>query len=117
MESTAAIDALSALASPARLDIFRRLVRAGPEGLRSGDVAEAIGAPANTTSTHLAILSRAGLTTARRDSRAVYYAADFAGLQALMGFLLEDCCDGRPEICQPVMALAEQACCESGRQA
>ena len=111
MESSSAIDAFAALASPARLAMFRLLVQAGPEGVRSGDIAEAIGAPANTASSHLAVLSRAGLATSRRDSRAIYYAADYGAIRDLLAFLMEDCCGGRAEICAPMVEVALRACC------
>jgi len=117
MESMQAIEAFSALASPARLAIFRLLVQAGPEGVRSGDIAEAIAAPANTTSSHLAVLSRAGLLTSRRDSRAIYYAADYDRTRALLAFLVEDCCGGRAEICAPLAEVVQRACCAEGGRA
>ena len=106
MEDTSAVDALSALAHPGRLAVFRLLVRAGPEGLAAGAVARAMATPANTMSTQLAILARAGLVQARRDSRSMIYAADYSHITALLGFLMEDCCDGRPEICAPLAATA-----------
>lgn len=111
MEATAAIDALGALAQPTRLEAFRRLVRAGPEGLPAGAVARALETPANTLSTHLAILERAGLVTARREGRLVYYAAAFDRVRALIGFLLEDCCAGNAQMCDAVATMARQACC------
>lgn len=111
-----AIEAFSALASPSRLAIYRLLVKAGPDGMRSGDIAEAIAAPANTTSSHLAVLSRAGLASSRRDSRAIYYAADYDQMRDLLAFLVEDCCGGRAEICAPLADVFQRACCvEAGR--
>jgi DNA-binding transcriptional ArsR family regulator len=111
MESLVASGAFAALASPARLRIFRLLVAAGPDGVRSGEVAEAIQAPANTTSNHLAVLTRAGLATPRRDSRSIYYAADYGAIRDLLAFLMEDCCGGRAEICAPMIEVAQRACC------
>jgi len=111
MESNEAIDAFSALAQPTRLDVYRRLVRAGPEGLPAGGVAKALDVPANTMSTHLAILERAGLVASRREGRLVYYTAAFDRVRALIGFILEDCCAGNPHVCSPVAELARQACC------
>ena len=113
MESTAAIEALSALAHPGRLQVFRLLVRAGPDGLAAGEIARTLGAPANTMSTQLAILARAGLIRSHRESRSIIYAADFGEVSALLGFLMEDCCQGRPEICAPILATA--ACCPPSR--
>lgn len=111
MESNAAIGALGALAQATRLDVFRRLVRAGADGLPAGAVARALGVPANTMSTHLAILERAGLVRSRRDGRLVYYAAALDRVRGLIGFILEDCCAGDPHVCTPVAELARQACC------
>jgi DNA-binding transcriptional ArsR family regulator len=109
MEDNSAIDALSALAHPGRLAVFRLLVRAGPEGVAAGEIARIMDTPANTMSTQLAILARAGLIASRRDSRSVIYSAAYPRISALIGFLMEDCCQGRPEICAPIVARA--ACC------
>ncbi|MHB8530891.1 MAG: ArsR/SmtB family transcription factor [Caulobacteraceae bacterium] len=98
MEETHAVEALSALAHPGRLAVFRLLVQAGPEGLPAGEVARAAGAPANTMSSQLAILQRAGLISSRRKSRSIIYAADYGAVRGLLAFLMEDCCEGRPEI-------------------
>ena len=104
-----AIEALTALAHPGRLAVFRHLVQAGPQGVAAGDIARALGAPANTMSTQLAILTRAGLIGSRRESRSIIYSANYDAIGALIGFLMEDCCQGRPEICAPIAAKA--ACC------
>lgn len=106
MEEASAIEALSALAHPGRLAVFRLLVRAGPEGVSAGEIARAMDTPANTMSTQLAILARTGLIRSRRDSRSVIYSADYARITALLGFLMGDCCQGRPEICAPIAAKA-----------
>jgi DNA-binding transcriptional ArsR family regulator len=103
METNVALEALSALAQETRLEIFRLLVGKGKEGLPAGEIAEAMGGRQNTISTNLAILSRAGLIHGQRDGRHIRYSADFAAARDLIGFLLEDCCDGRPEICVPLM--------------
>ena len=110
MESRSAIEALGALAHPGRLAVFRLLVKAGADGMPAGEVARALDTPANTMSTQLAILTRAGLVRSRRESRSVIYVADYAQITALLGFLMEDCCQGRPEICAP---LGELAACAS----
>src|SRR5437762_10280345 len=99
MESEDAILALAALAQPTRLDVFRLLTKHEPEGLAAGDIARALAIPQNTMSSHLSILSRAGLVSAQRFSRSIVYRADLARLQAVMLFMLQVCCDGRPEIC------------------
>ncbi|MDZ4778508.1 MAG: metalloregulator ArsR/SmtB family transcription factor [Alphaproteobacteria bacterium] len=112
MESNEAIEAFSALAQPTRLDVYRRLMRAGPEGLPAGAVAKALDVPANTMSTHLAILERAGLVASRREGRLIYYAAAFDRVHALISFILEDCCAGNPHVCTPVAEMARRVCCE-----
>ena len=103
MESEKAILALAALAQSTRLDVFRLLTKHEPEGLAAGDIAKALAVPQNTMSSHLAILSRAGLVTARRISRSIVYRADLKAFQAVVLFMLQDCCDGRPEICGPLI--------------
>ena len=103
MESEQAILALAALAQPTRLDVFRLLVKAEPNGLAAGDIAKALAVPQNTMSSHLSILSRAGLVTAQRFSRSIVYRADLGAFRAVMLFMVKDCCDGRPEICAPLI--------------
>src|SRR6478736_5947052 len=103
MESWQAILALSSLAQSTRLGVFRLLVKHEPDGLAAGDIARALAVPQNTMSAHLAILSRAGLVSARRFGRSIVYRADLERLQAVMLFMLRDCCDGRPEICAPLV--------------
>jgi DNA-binding transcriptional ArsR family regulator len=99
MEDDKAVAALSALAQPTRLTAFRALVQAGPNGLTAGDVADASSAQPSTMSHHLGMLGRASLVRSRRDGRSVVYAADYEGIRQLLAFLMEDCCQGRPEIC------------------
>ena len=99
MEERQATQALGALAQPTRLAVFRLLVREGPAGLPAGDVAAQLGVQPATLSFHLAQLERAGLLVSRRHSRQIIYTADFAAMRGLVGFLLDDCCHGRPEIC------------------
>lgn len=94
MNSVDTIAALSALANEHRLAIFRLLVQAGPEGRAAGAIAEALDLPASSLSFHLAHLNRAGLITQRRESRSLIYSADFAQMNALVGFLTENCCGG-----------------------
>ncbi len=111
MNSPTAVEALSALAHASRLAVFRLLVRAGAEGLPAGGIAEEVGVLPNTLSTHLAILGHAGLARSRRDGRSVIYSADYDGMRALLRFLIEDCCAGRPEICALPIGSAQDACC------
>lgn len=96
-----AIDALSALAQETRLAAFRRVVAAGPEGIGAGDLAEALGVRPNTLSTHLALLTRAGLLEATREGRSIRYSARLEQLGELVTFLLKDCCGGNPGACVP----------------
>jgi len=102
MQLPVAVEALSALAQGSRLAVFRLLVRAGEAGMAAGEIAREIGALPNTLSSHLTILGHAGLVRARRDGRSIIYSADYETMRGLLGFLVEDCCDGRPEICAPV---------------
>src|ERR1700720_1412426 len=94
-----AISALSALAQPTRLAIFRLLVKHEPIGVTAGVIAETIGAPHNTLSSHLAILVRAGLLRSWRYGRTIVYRSDVEGMQSLISFLIDDCCNGHPELC------------------
>lgn len=106
MESEAAVAALGALAQETRLEVFRALVRAGPEGLPAGRIAAALALPAPTLSFHLAQLARAGLVARRREGRRLVYSADFGGMAELIAFLTRDCCGGAPEVCAPAAATA-----------
>lgn len=106
MDAQRAVAALGALAQETRLQIFRALVQAGPEGLAAGTIADALGVPAPTLSFHLQQLNYAGLVTKRRASRSLIYSISIGGMNELMGFLTEDCCGGRPELCRPASACA-----------
>lgn len=94
-----AVDALGALAHETRLSVFRLLVQAGPEGMIAGAIAEHQGVPPSTMSHHLATLERAGLVQSERESRLIHYRADYAGMRRLLAFLMQDCCQGAPEMC------------------
>jgi DNA-binding transcriptional ArsR family regulator len=98
-----AVDALSALAHGSRLAVFRLLVRAGPEGVPAGEIAREVGVVPSTLSSHLTILSHAGLIRSRRDGRSMIYSADYDRMRDLLGFLVDYCCGGRPEICSPLL--------------
>lgn len=114
MDESKAIEALSALAQPTRLRVFRELAALHPDGLASGEIARRCGVPHNTMSVHLAVLTRAGLALGERSSRSITYTADLHGLQALVGFLLRDCCGGRPEVCLPVVrSITPVSACET----
>jgi ArsR family transcriptional regulator len=116
MESENAILALAALAQSTRLDVFKLLVKHEPEGLAAGDIARALAVPQNTMSSHLSILSRAGLVSAQRFSRSIVYRADLARLQGVVLFMLRDCCDGRPEICAPLVESLTPCCPQKPRR-
>ena len=101
MEILNAVEALTSLAHETRLAVFRLLVQAGDEGLSAGRIADALGVPPSTLSHHLKDLKHAGLITCRRDRRRLIYAANYGAMNGLLDFLLEDCCGGHPEICDP----------------
>jgi len=111
MDVSEAVSGLSALAQESRLKVFRLLVRAGRDGLAAGDIVRALAVPHNTMSSHLAILSRAKLVQARKDGRSVIYAVDLEGTRGLLSFLVEDCCQGEPAVCGPVIESTLAACC------
>lgn len=111
MESNIAIKRLSALAQESRLAVFRLLIKAGPQGLAAGEVARALEITPNTLSAQLTILANAGLVVSRRDGRSIIYAADFGGMSELLVYLMEDCCQGRPEVCAPLAKAASRAAC------
>jgi DNA-binding transcriptional ArsR family regulator len=107
-----AVTALSALAHPGRLGIFRLLVKAGPGGLSAGDIAKAMDSLPNTLSNNLNILSGAGLVRSRREGRSVIYTAAYDRMRDLLAFLIDDCCGGDASICAPLADLMKQpACC------
>jgi ArsR family transcriptional regulator, arsenate/arsenite/antimonite-responsive transcriptional repressor len=110
MERDTAVLALAALAQPTRLDVFRLLVKHEPAGLPAGDIARGLAVPHNTMSSHLGILSRAGLISSERRSRSIIYRADLTQLREVVTFLCQDCCGGHPSVCAPLIdALAP--CC------
>ena len=114
IDDKAAIAALTALAQPTRLAVFRRLLEVHPDEIAAGEIARSLDVPHNTMSTHLAILARAGLVTARRDGRVIHYGADIDGFRAVIAYLMRDCCGGRAEICAPLVA--ELTCCVPSRK-
>ncbi|UCE31598.1 MAG: helix-turn-helix transcriptional regulator [Burkholderiales bacterium] len=100
MDMNTAVDALAALAQAKRLSVFRLLVRHAPDGLAAGEIASELGIANNTLSFHLKELTRAGLIRPRQAGRHVFYAPDLHAMNALLGYLLDDCCQGRQE-CVP----------------
>ncbi|WP_204113771.1 ArsR/SmtB family transcription factor [Shimia biformata] len=103
MDKSDALSAFAALSQPTRLDAFRLLVAAGPDGMSAGEIASALDTRQNTLSANLSVMLNAGLVKNRREGRSIRYFADTDGLRALLGFLLEDCCGGQPELCQPLI--------------
>jgi DNA-binding transcriptional ArsR family regulator len=111
MDINEATAALGALAQETRLAAFRLLVRSGSSGLPAGEIAQSLGIPHNTMSTHLGILCHSGLVGSRRAGRSVIYSVDFAGTRSLLRYLLEDCCLGSPDACTPILDSVLTACC------
>src|SRR5579872_5046697 len=106
MKKSSIITALGALAQETRLDIFRLLVQKGPQGMPAGEIGARLGQPPPTMSFHLSQLRFAGLVTSRRESRSIIYRANFKAMNELLGYLTENCCGGRSELC----ASAATAC-------
>ncbi len=104
MKKQSAVGILAALAQDNRLDIFRLLVEAGPEGMPAGHIAASLRLPPNALSFHLDRLRAAGLVNVRRDGRSMIYAAKFDAMNALVSYLTDQCCQGRPELCKPKSA-------------
>lgn len=119
MESTTIIKRLSALAQDSRLAVFRLLVKAGPDGLPAGEIARTLDIAPNTLSAQLSVLTNAGLAASRRDGRSIIYAADYGAISDLLVFLMEDCCEGRAEVCAPLVQAAGRAaaCCSPTKEA
>ncbi len=107
MDEDIAIEAFAALAQSSRMAIFRLLVRAGPDGLQVSEIGRRLGILPSTLSGHLSVLKRAGLLKARRHRREIHYSANLEVVNALVGFLLADCCDGRLENCSQILSLLE----------
>jgi DNA-binding transcriptional ArsR family regulator len=116
MEPEDALACLGALSQPTRLQAFRLLVRHDPEGLPAGEVARQLDVPQNTMSTHLAVLTRAGLLRSERLSRFIVYRAEIERLRETMQFLDRDCCGGRADPCQPPVA-SPLPCCPAEKVA
>jgi DNA-binding transcriptional ArsR family regulator len=117
MEPNLAIKRLSALAQDSRLAVFRLLIKEGPGGIPAGEIARALDITPNTLSAQLTILANAGLVTSRRDGRSIIYAAAYDSMSELLVYLMDDCCQGRPEVCAPLAAIASRAACCNKTQA
>ena len=116
MESENVILALAALAQPTRLDAFRLLMKHEPRGLAAGTIAESLAIPQNTMSSHLAILTRAGLIGAKRNGRSIVYRANLAQFHDVVVFMLKDCCGGKPEVCAPPIESLAPCCAPSKKK-
>lgn len=110
MDKLSALTAFSALSQATRLDAFRLLIQAGEQGLTAGEVAEALDVRQNTLSANLSVLLQADLLRNRREGRSIRYFANTDGVRGLLGFLLQDCCGGHPELCQPLIKDLTCAC-------
>jgi len=111
MDISATVKALGALAQESRLNAFRLLVHSGADGLPAGEIARRLDIPHNTLSSHLAILSNADLVVSHRESRSIIYQVNFAGTRELLAFLMQDCCQGQPELCAPLLDRLLPDCC------
>lgn len=114
MDERQALAAFAALGQEHRLRVVRALVTAGPGGLAAGVLAETVNVAGNNLSFHLKELSHAGLITSRREGKSVIYSAAYPGLSDLIAFLMRDCCQGRPEVCAPVLAALAACDCPTG---
>lgn len=114
MEDQVAIEMLGALAQEHRIRIFRLLVRAGPAGMASSDIAERVRISPTGASFHLKELERSGLVEARRQGRFIRYAIQVDSMRKLLTYLTEDCCQGQPELCGPSMKIARSAFTDKG---
>ena len=108
MKLKAALAALSSLSQETRLAVFRHLIAAGREGASAGAIAAALDVPAPTLSFHLKELEHAGMIASERSGRSIVYTADFERMRELLSYLMDDCCGGRPEICD--LTVKESSC-------
>ncbi|WEX09197.1 metalloregulator ArsR/SmtB family transcription factor [Chelativorans sp. AA-79] len=110
MNEQQALSGFAALSQETRLRIVRLLVTAGPDGMAAGAIGEAMDASSSRMSFHLSHLEHAGLIESRREGRSIIYSATYPALSGLVEFLMRDCCQGHPEVCQP--AVAALTCCD-----
>lgn len=103
MDINDALSAFSALSQKTRLDVFRLLISAGPNGMSAGEIGDALGVRQNTMSANLGILLQAGLVRNAREGRMIRYFANMDGTRDLLTFLMADCCGGQPELCAQVL--------------
>ena len=117
MENENVIISLAALAQSTRLEAFKLLVKHEPDGLPAGEIARTLAVPHNTLSSHLNILSHAGLVSSTRQSRTITYRANLEQFRAMTSFLVKDCCGGRPEICAPLIEDLKPCCSPKSKKA
>lgn len=110
MDANNALVAFDALSQPTRLDVFRLLLKAGEDGMLAGDISDMLGVRQNTMSANLSKLALSGLIRSERQGRSIRYFADMDGMRGLLAFLMEDCCGGRPDLCQPIINEIACAC-------
>ena len=103
MHKKSALSALAAMGQDTRLEVFRLLVKVGEQGVPAGEIASRLGTVQNTMSAHLKVLDQAGLVRSERNGRIVRYVADMTGFRDLLAYLMEDCCNGSPELCRPII--------------
>ncbi len=107
MDKKRSLAALAALGQETRLDVFKLLVTLAPNGLPAGEIGKRLGVVQNTMSAHLGVLARCGLICAKRKGRTVVYEVDYKAVRGFLAFLLQDCCQGEPEICSPLLELVD----------
>ena len=107
MDQTRAIEAFAALAQDSRMAIYRMLVRKEPTGLPVGEISRQLNIVPSTLSGHLAILKRAGLLNSTRHQREIHYTANMTVMRELVGFMLEDCCNGQIDRCTEILTMLE----------
>jgi len=110
MSAPHALAALAGLGQATRLEIFRLLTRSEPDGLPAGSIAQILDCPHNTLSSHVAILARSGLVRGMRDGRSIVYRANIEAIKSLVVYLVNDCCEGHPELCNLQDALRKEGC-------
>jgi DNA-binding transcriptional ArsR family regulator len=111
MEINEATARLMSIAHQGRLSAFRTIVKAGPEGLSAGELAQRLSVQPNTLSAQLNILSASGLLMNERFGRSIIYRADLSALNEIVLYLIEDCCDGRDEVCAPILDALQSVRC------
>jgi len=116
MEMIQAVKSLTALAQESRLRVFRLVVRAGTEGVAAGRIAQELEISPATLSFHLKELTNAGLLRDRKDGRWVFYSPNEEGIRSLISFLVEDCCQGHPELCETLCQQSEPKRTKSNRK-